>query len=196
MDLKKLAGTLLSSDSINGLSNLTGTSDSDVKNVLTQALPALLNGANEQAKDKNTAESFVSALSQHAKSDTNNLSNFMGKIDLNDGSKIIGHLLGSNTDSTVDNIAKKTGVSKSNISSILSAIAPLLMSLLGQQTNEDANKDSGIEGLLGSLLDNVDVGDILTGLLTDNSSSNNKKPAKKNDSGNLLTGLLKGFLKK
>ncbi len=192
MDLQKLAGTLLSSDSINGLSSLTGASGSDVTNVLTQALPALLNGANEQAKDKNTAEGFVTALSQHAKGDTNNLAKFMSNVDLADGSKIIGHLLGSNTNSTVDNIAKKTGVSASNTSSILSAIAPLLMSLLGQQTNADANKDSGIESLLGSLLDNVDVGDLLTGLLTDNAGSNNK-PAK---TGNLLTSLLKGILKK
>ena len=37
MDLQKLAGTLLSSDSIDGLSNLTGVSEKDVKNVLAQS---------------------------------------------------------------------------------------------------------------------------------------------------------------
>lgn len=200
MDLKKLAGTLLSSDSIDGLSSLTGASGSDVTSVLSQALPALLNGANEQAKDESTSESFVSALAQHAKDDTNDLSKFLGNVDLTDGSKIIGHLLGSNTDSTVDDIAAKTGVSKDATSSIVSAAAPLLMSLLGQQADEDESKDSGIQGLLGSLLDNVDVGDLLTGLLTDNSSSSStkatkKKSAGKSGAGSLVSSLLKSLLK-
>ncbi len=200
MDLQKLAGTLLSSDSIDGLSNLTGASGSDISSVLTQALPTLLNGANDQAKDKNTAEGFVSALSQHAKVDTSDLSKFLGNVDMEDGSKIIGHLLGSNQDSTIEKIAKKAGVSKKDTSSIISAIAPLLMSLLGQQADADDNKDSGIDNLLGSLLDNVDVGDLLTGLLTDNSSStSNKKKKKKtanSGTGNLVSGLLNSLLKK
>ena len=50
MDINKLAGSLLSSDSISGLSNLTGASNKDVTNVLTQAIPSLLNGAKDQAK--------------------------------------------------------------------------------------------------------------------------------------------------
>ena len=196
MDLKKLAGTLLSSDSINGLSNLTGTSGKDVSNVLAQALPALLNGANNQAKDQDTVQSFASALSQHAKDDTNDLTDFLGKVDLTDGSKIISHLLGSNKDDLISEIAGKTGVSKKDTGSILSAIAPLLMSLLGQQTQDDDDKNSGIESLLGSLLDNVDVGDLLTGLLTDNNGSGKPESAKTGNSGNLIGSLLKGLLKK
>lgn len=194
MDLKKLAGTLLSSDSISGLSNLTGASTSDVSNVLAQALPSLLNGANNQTKDKDSVDSFVSALSQHAKDDTKDLSGFLNKVDLKDGSKIIGHLLGSDKNDIISNIASNTGVSQKDTGSILSAIAPLLMSLLGQQTDEDDNKDSGIESLFGDLLDNVDVGDLLTGLLGDNSSPKVESASGKK-SGNLLGNLLKGFMK-
>lgn len=74
------------------------------------------------------------------------------------------------------------------------------MSLLGQQTDEDDNKDSGIEGLLGTLLDNVDVGELLVGLLSDDSSSSKKKTTKKksassDDSNNLLSNLLGSLLK-
>lgn len=196
MDIKKLAGTLLSSDSISGLCNLSGASDSDVKKVLTQALPTLLNGANDQAKDKKTSESFVNALSQHAKDNTNDISKFLGNIDMKDGSKIIGHLLGSDKDSMIKDIAKKTGVSQKKTDSILSAIAPLLMSLLGQQTEQEES-NSPIEGLVGSLLENVDVGNLLMGLVSDNSTTsetgNNKKKKKKKkeeESNNLLSGLM------
>lgn len=203
MDLQKLAGTLLSSDSIEGLSGLTGVSGSDISNVLAQGLPTLLSGANAQAKDKDTSAGFAAALAQHAKDDTGNLSSFMGKVDMEDGSKIIAHLLGSDKDQTLSNISKKAGVSAKDTSSILSAVAPLLMSLLGQQADADDDKESGVDALLGTLLDNVDVGSLLTGLLTDNSASTTsggkkkkkKKTAQSNGAGSLVSGLLKNLLK-
>lgn len=195
MDLKKLTGTLLSSDSIKGLSSLTGVSKGDVSNVLTEALPALLSGANGQAKDSGTAKGFADALAQHAKDDTGNLAGFLGNVDLGDGAKIIGHLLGSDKDSLTKAVAKKTGVSSSKIGDILSAIAPLLMSLLGKQADEDEEKESGVGALLGTLLDNVDVGDLLSGLASANSSTasgtgKKKKKTAKKDSGSGASGLM------
>lgn len=208
MDLTKLAGTLLCSDSIDGLSGLTGASGSDVSNVLAKALPALLDGAKDQAKGKNTSKGFASALSDHAKDNTKDLSSFLGNVDLEDGAKIITHLLGSGKDDVVGKVAKDTGVSKSKTGAILSAAAPLLLSLLGQQADEDDNKDSGVGDLIGVLLENVDVGSLLTGLLTDNSSTEKKTTKKKtaskkttkkksasDNSANLVTSILKSLLK-
>ncbi|MBQ8314203.1 MAG: DUF937 domain-containing protein [Lachnospiraceae bacterium] len=196
MDLKKLTSTLLSSDSIKGLSGLTGASKGEVSSVLTEALPALLSGANGQAKDSGTAKGFAEALAQHAKDDTGNLAGFLGKVDLGDGAKIIGHLLGSDKDSLTKTVAKKTGVSSSKIGNILSAVAPLLMSLLGQQADADEEKESGVGALLGNLLDNVDVGSLLAGLTsTDTSSSTGtgkkkKKKTAKKDSDSTASGLM------
>lgn len=198
MDLTKLAGSLLSSDSIGGLSGLTGASDKDVSKVLAKALPTLLSGAKDQAKGEGTAKGFASALSDHAKDDTADLSKFLGKVDMKDGAKILAHLLGSGKDDVVADIASDTGVSQAKTDSILSGAAPLLMSLLGQQAKEEEEKEDGIGGLLGSLLDNVDMGSLLTGLLTDNASSTSetdkkkkkKKEASKKENGGLLGGLL------
>lgn len=199
MDLKKLTSALLSSDSIEGLSGAAGVSSGDVTSVLKEALPTLLNGASEQAKSKETSKSFADALSKHAKDDTNDLAGFLGNVDLEDGAKIIGHLLGSGSKKTTSSIAKKAGVSNDKTAAILSAAAPLLMSLLGQQADEDEDKDSGVEAMIGSLLSNVDVGELLTGLLTDNSTTTKKKSSKKkaksSDSSDLIGGLLKTFLK-
>lgn len=211
MDLSKIAGSLLSSDSLKGLSSLTGASNQDITSVLTSALPSLLNGATEQAKNESTAESFANALAQHAKDDTSNLGSFLGNVDLADGAKIIGHLLGSGKEETVKKAAKASGVSENKTADILSAIAPMLLSLLGQQAEEDEDKESGVNGLVGALLDNVDVGSLLTGLIsTDTSSSSTstsgkkkpasgkKKPAssKKNDASGIIGGILSGLLKK
>ena len=196
MDLKQLTGTLLSSDSIKGLSSATGVSKGDVSSVLTEALPALLNGANGQAKDYGTAKGFAEALAQHAKDDTGNLTSFLGNVDMGDGAKIIGHLLGSDKDSLTKAVSKKTGVSAAKIGQILSAAAPLLMSLLGKQADEDEEKESGVGALLGNLLDNVDVGDLLSSLTsTDTSSSSStgkkkKKKTAKKDSDSSASGLM------
>ena len=192
MDLSKIAGSLLSSDSIKGLSNLTGTSTKDITSVLTNALPSLLKGVTEQAKNNVTAEGFAKALAQHAKDDTSSLSGFLGKVDLADGAKILSHLLGSDKEETINRAVVASGVSANNVNAILSAVAPMLLSLLGEQTEEDGNQESGVRGLVGNLLDNVDVGNLLSGLT--NASAD--KDDKKNDAGGIIGGILSGLLKK
>ncbi len=190
MDLNKLTSTLLSADSLKGLSSLTDVADNDVNSVLAAALPALLNGANDQAKGKETTESFANALAQHAQSDTSDLTGFLGKVDLADGAKIIGHLLGSKQEDVTKSVSKKAGVSNDKTAMILSAAGPLLMSLLGQQADEDDNKNSGVEALIGALLENVDLAELLTG----SSSSGDGKKKKKKKSGS-TSGLLGGLMK-
>lgn len=196
MDISKIASTLLSSDSISGLSSATGASKKDVTSVLTAALPSLLSGATNQAKDESTSEGFAAALSQHAKSDTSNLLSFLGNVDLTDGGKIIGHLLGSGEDDVKETVSKASGVSSKNTGKILAAVAPLLMSLLGQQADEDEKKDSGISALFGSLLDNVDLGSLLSVSASNNDKEDEKKDEEKSSGlGGLLGGLLGKLLK-
>ncbi len=196
MDISKIASTLLSADSISGLSNATGASKKDVTSVLTAALPSLLSGATNQAKDESTSEGFAAALSQHAKSDTSNLLSFLGNVDLIDGGKIIGHLLGSGESDVKDTVSKASGVSSKNTGTILAAAAPLLMSLLGQQADEDEKKESGIGALFGSLLDNVDLGSLLSVAATNNDEKEEEKKEEKSSGlGGLLGGLLGKLLK-
>ncbi len=199
MDLQQIAKMILSSDSVEGIAKRSGASSGDVTKVLSQALPLLLGGANDQAKNADTAGGFTQALSSHAKADTSDLGSFLDGIDLADGAKIIGHLLGGDKDSTTKSVAKKAGVSQKKTASILSSVAPLLMSLLGQQTQEADSNDSPIGDLIGSLLEQVDVGELLTGLLTDDSGSKKKKSSSKkkksSDSSNLLGSLLGSVVK-
>lgn len=201
MDINKLAGVLLGSDSISGLSSLTEVADKDVNSVLAEALPALLNGVNNQAKGKDTTESFANALAQHAKSDTKDMAGFFGNIDLEDGAKIIGHLLGAEKSDVTKSVAKKTGVSDDKTAMILAAAGPLLMSLLGQQADEDDNKSAGVEALIGALLENVDLVELLTGASSDDSEkkgtkkSSKKKAAKKKEDSSVAGSLLNGLFK-
>ena len=198
MDINKLAGVLLGSDSISGLSSLTKVEDKDVNSVLAEALPALLLGANNQAKGKDTTDSFAEALADHAKVDTKDVEGFFGNIDLEDGAKIIGHLLGAEKSDVTKKVAKKTGVSDDKTAMILAAAAPLLMSLLGQQADEDDNKSAGVEALIGALLENVDLVELLTGTSSNDSGkkkSTKKKSAKKKEDNSVAGGLLNSLFK-
>ena len=218
MDINSLMEQMLSKDTVKGLSKLAGTTQKGTKSVLTSALPALLKGAQSQANSKATASGFVKALSDHAADDTRNLSSFMSGIDLDDGAKIIGHLLGSSASKTASTAAKEAGISQTKANNVLSGAAPLLMSLLGQQassgSNAQSNNASGIGSLMGSLLGNTDVTSLLLGLVSGSSNTasttatttTGKKKKKKTDSnssnnnsnsndGNILGSLL-GLLKK
>ena len=176
MDFNSIFNAISSSDSVEQISSVTGTSQADVSGILSSILPQLMNGAQGQATNQDTAESFANALTSHGKDDISDLSSFFGGIDLEDGGKIVEHLLGKdNAVATAENLSQESGVSASSISSILSATAPLLMSMMGQQASNDAkDADDGVDftSLVGSLFgggsDGKDaaggLGDLLSGL--------------------------------
>lgn len=207
MDITSIVGTLLGSDALTGVSKTTKTKKSDVQSVLSAALPMLLSGAKAQSEDKNTALSFAQALLTHGSNDTSDLGKFLKNVDLEDGAKIIGHLLG-NDDSAVKQIAKDSGVSQNKTASILSAAAPLLMSLLGQDSGSKKSADDDNDNLeaIGKLatavLENVDVGALIGGLFGGETGGTKTKKAAKtkkansaSDSGDLL-GMLGGIVTK
>ena len=194
MDINSLLGTLLSSDSVSGVSKATKADDKEVQSVLNAALPLLLKGAKKQSEDKDTAESFATALLSHGKKDTSNLSSFLKNVDLDDGSKIIGHLLGKDDDS-VKKIAKTSGVSAKKTGDILSAAAPLLMSLLGQESASKKSDNNVALEIAGALLKNVDVGDLIGDLLGGDNKKKKSSKKKDNDAGEIIGDILGALLK-
>ena len=175
MDFSSILNTIMGSDSVSSLSNLTGTSEKDVSGVLSTVLPLFMNGAQGQATNADTAQSFANALASHGQDDFSDLSSFLGNVDLEDGGKIVEHLLGKDaTAATTSNLSAQSGISANNITSILSATAPLLMSMMGKQATQEADEapdDVDLSGLVGSLFGGGNgkdaaggLGDLLSGL--------------------------------
>lgn len=141
----------LSSDALSGISKASGVGSEDVSKILSSALPSLLKGASGQSTDKKVSSGFAQALMSHSKKDTNDLGSFFDSVDLADGKKVVAHLTGD-ADKTADMVAKDAGVTKGAASSVLSAAAPLLMSLLGKQSNAEDSDESGILSAVGNIL--------------------------------------------
>lgn len=186
MDLTSiLLQSMLNDSSVKSLSKKTGASKDEVSSVLTAALPLLLKGAGQQAEDEETAESFADALDQHAESDTEDMDVFMDNVDMADGAKILAHLLGAETESTTKKVSKKSGTSKDNTAQILTAAAPLLMTMLGQENKKTkkSTKKKASDDLVGALLsaaiENVNMTDLLMSALTDSLSTDADEEAPK-----------------
>jgi len=181
MDASSILTTLLSSKSITGISKATETSSSDVTNILAAAVPSLLKGATKQTTGSKAA-GFTQALADHAGDKTSNLTTFLKNVDLDDGAKIISHLL---TATDTKKIAKASNTSVSTTSSVLAAVAPLFMSLLGQQTS--GSSASAIGSLLTGLASSGNLTSLLGGLLGGSSGG-------KTGTSSLVSGLM-GLLK-
>jgi hypothetical protein len=190
----------MGSSSTSGISQATGTASNDVTSILASALPSLLSGANKQANQTSTATSFAKALSAHAQDDTSNLAAFYNNVDLNDGAKIVHHLFGNQTNSITKSVASQAGVTQKQALSVLSAAAPLLMSLIGQQTTAQTKaattqkaKTAQTTSLMSSLLSNVDLGSLagslLSGAVSTNTAKTTKSTARKSSGVNLADGI-------
>lgn len=164
LDLTSIASTVLGSGALDGIISKTGSSKNDVSSVLSEALPLLIQGAGKQSSGSN-ANGFAQALEQHASNSTSNLSSFFKNVDIEDGAKIVSHLLGSNTSDIAKQIAKKLNIDGKQVSTIISTAAPLLMSLLGKKATEAKDSKTSTASIAQALLGSVDVNSILKGFL-------------------------------
>ena len=124
MDISALLSTFMSANSTEGISRATGVSNDQTRSILSSALPMLLGGALSQSTGSSTASGFAGALTQHALDNTSDVGAFMSGVDMKDGEKIVNHLLGSNSDAVVAQIAGNSGVKKADVKKVLAAAAP------------------------------------------------------------------------
>ncbi len=193
MDLTQLLESIINVDTVKGISETTNTSAEDVTNVLAASLPSLLSGAKAQADNAKTSESFLNAMLQHGADDTSDVKKFMTNVDLEDGGKIVNHLLENKVDDTAENVSRVTGVSTVQILKILAAAAPLLMSILGKQAKQSGNNsvtNAGTSSIATSLMSNLLGGKNSSSLMTSLVGAALLSQLGGNSNGGLLGSLL------
>jgi hypothetical protein len=152
MDLLNLIKNQLNTpDVLKNLSQTVGADTSQISKLTQLGLPALLEGLTRNTKTQEGAESLANALDQHKDDAVDDLSGFFSQVDTNDGQKILRHVFGDNGSRVQNNLARKTGLDTSQVSGILSRLAPMLLGTLGKQKQEQGLDAGGIASLLPSL---------------------------------------------
>jgi hypothetical protein len=78
---------------------------------------------------------------------------------MDDGSGILGHILGGNQNQVQNSLSQKSGMDIGSIGTILKVAAPLIMGYLGKQTRQQNVTDSsGLGNMLGGMLGGSDGG--------------------------------------
>lgn len=199
---------------VSGVAGSTGQDTNKTNSVLTMALPVLMKAMQRNASSSEGAEGLMSALNKHDGGILDNLGDlFNGGVNsdvLQDGSKILGHVLGNKQQGVEQVIGQKAGIDANAVADILKTSAPILLGLLGKQKREtNVNNAGDLGGLLGDLLGgnsnereqsfleqildadgDGSIVDDVAGMVLGNASGSQQK------SGGLLGGLLGGVFGK
>lgn len=155
MDLSSLLNGPIGQTVISSVAGKFGMDPNQAESAVSAAIPAILNGINNNAQSEEGAASLNKALEKH---DGGILDNIMGMLGGDtqeleqDGSGILGHVFGGDQENVAQGIAKKSGLSMQQIIPILTMLAPIVMGYLGKQKKETNTDQGGLGGLLGGLL--------------------------------------------
>lgn len=142
-----LSGILsqLGSGGLSQIASAIGVDEDKASDAVAMALPALLGGMAKNAQSPDGAQALAGALDNHDDGIFGKLTDLLGS---QDGSKILGHVLGNKTEATQQRIAGGSGLDLGSVAKLLPMLAPLVMGYLGKQKKE---KNLGASELAGAL---------------------------------------------
>lgn len=177
--LQLLLGSLTTDDSLKSTSKKTGVSSDVISKLLLAAVPLLITYMTKNASKNDGAQSLLGALGQHTSSQT--VSQQIKDADVDDGAKIIAHILGKDQKDVVSALSQQANISTQQVNSVLNSIAPALLNSLSTATTATASKPSNKV----DLSDGIDLSDI-AGLLGGGNFTNSQA----NPAAGLLGSLL------
>lgn len=143
---------------VGGISQETNQPADKTASVVAMAMPILMGAMKRNTTTEGGAANLMNALNtKHDGSILDNLSGLFGggvNEDVKqDGSAILGHVLGGSQDNAVNALSQKSGLDSGSVMKILQVAAPILLGYLGKQKQQNnVNSESGIGDLLGGLM--------------------------------------------
>ena len=175
--LNLLMGSMTNANSIDALAKKTGLGGADLSKLLMKAIPLLMKFLTKNAGSAGGAQSLLTALGGHK--DTRSMAAQIENADADDGLKILGHILGNDSDQVVNSLAKETNLNTDQVNIALSNVAPALMSGLSAATTSASKVD---------LSDGLDLSDLMGMFGGAAGAASNTASA----AGGMLDGLLGG----
>jgi len=186
--LETLLKSMTSSSSLDSMSRRTGGSNDQMAALITAALPILLKALTDNASSKSGAASLQQALTQHT--ETGSVAEQFETADIDDGAKILQHILGGNSRSVMNGLSQESGLSNDQVGSALGTLAPVLLSSLSAASSQTPvqQRKPAID-----LSDGIDASDIMGFMSMMSSAQGNPQSRPQNQAsfdGSDLLGLL------
>ncbi len=198
--IETLTKQLLNKELQKTLGKSVDAKPTDVAKLTELALPTLLAGLGNNSSTEKGASSLLEALTEHESTDVTDLTKALKGVDTADGAKIIGHILGGNTENVQASLAKESGLNINQVSGLLNQLAPLLMGALGQEKKSGAldigNLSKMLLGMVGGSSKN-NVLDLVLGMMGGAAATTTSKKTTKStkSSKSDATDLIGSFLK-
>ena len=147
MDMETIMKMMLQSGALDQVSGMLGVDGKSAESAIEYVMPMLLKGMQGQMKNE----------------DTKDLKKAVKDADVDDGAKIVRHLLGAQEEEVAAKAKKKSGLDTKTILKIMAILAPILMSKMGQTAKKETAKSSSgdMMKVVGGLLDGVDAKDVV-----------------------------------
>lgn len=147
--LQNIAGQL-DSNTIAQMSSTLGVEDESTQAAIGLALPVLLGALSRNTSTDEGAESLTNALARdHDGTILKDVSGNITRQDvMDDGSAIIGHVLGQQEKGIESSIGRSTGIDPKNVAMLMSMLAPVVLGVMGQQKQEKNMNASAVSSML------------------------------------------------
>lgn len=142
---------------IRGVADQTGENTETTNDLLSVAIPVLMQAMKRNTSSPQGAKGLYNALDKHDGSILDDVSGlFEGGVNpsfINDGEKILGHIFGNKQQNVTKALSHKSGINYDNVAQILKVAAPIVMALIGKKSREqNINDPSDLSVLLNQLL--------------------------------------------
>ncbi len=139
----------LGSGGIAQIAQALGTDDAKAQGAIDSALPAIIAGLANNAKQPEGAAKLSSALDDHNPSVFDQLGSLVQSGGGADGNAILGHVLGQKRNGVEQQLAGQTGLDSGAIAKLLPMLAPLVLGYLAKQKSEKGLDAGGLGTMLG-----------------------------------------------
>jgi len=140
----------LSGDTLGKISKQIGVDESQAQKAVGLALPMLLGALNRNTASTDGAQALANALQRdHDGSILDNLSQAVEKPEtIQDGSAILGHVLGDKRSGTINSVSRATNLDPQQVSQVFAVLAPIVLGGLGQMQRKKGLDHQGLASLL------------------------------------------------
>lgn len=140
----------LAGGAIGKISQQTGINERQAQQAVGLALPVLIGALSRNASSGEGAAALTGALQRdHDGSILGNLASALGRPEtIQDGSAILGHVLGGQRAAVETRLGRASGLDASQVAQILAVLAPIVMGALGQVRQRQGLDARGVSQVL------------------------------------------------